>query len=153
EHLGWPLVVKPSREGSTVGVTICRSAADWPAAVALARKCHGETLAERFIAGHEASVGVLDGEVLGSVGVRPQKGFHHYAAKYGRGATEYLVPPPSPAAAMEAAAGRAYAALGCAGHARVDVRVTPAGEPWVLEVNTLPGMTGTSLLPKIAAAR
>jgi D-alanine-D-alanine ligase len=153
DDLGWPLVVKPSREGSTVGVTIVQDPAGYPAAVGLARRCHGVPLVERFIPGHEASVAVLDGEVLGTVEIRPKKGFYDYAAKYVTGDTEYLVPPPFPAAAAEDACRRAYLALGCAGHARVDVRVHDDGRPFVLEVNTLPGMTGTSLLPKIAAQR
>lgn len=153
---GWPVVVKPSREGSTVGVTIVQRPEDWIEAVAAARKCHGEPLAERYIPGREASVGILDGEVLGTVEIRPRRAFYDYAAKYQSGDTEYLVPPsfgPEIDAPCREHSRAAYAALGCAGHARVDVRIDPDGKVFVLEVNTLPGMTGTSLLPKIAAHR
>jgi len=155
-RFGWPLVVKPSREGSTVGVTIVQEAGQLAGAIAEARRCHGETMMERYIAGREASVAILDDEVLGSVEIRPRRAFYDYAAKYQSGDTEYLVPPTyadDVRAASEDAALRAYLALGCKGHARVDARIDEEGRPWVLEVNTLPGMTGTSLLPKIAAHR
>ena len=153
---GWPVVVKPSREGSTVGVTIVQRAEELPAALAAARRCHGETFLERYVPGHEVSVGVLDGEVLGSVEIRPKSACYDYEAKYLRHDTEYLVPAPLPGDAEPracAAALRAYQVTGCAAHARVDLRVDAAGGVWVLEVNTLPGMTKTSLLPKIAARR
>jgi len=107
-------------------------------------------------AGREASVAILDEEVLGTVEIRPRRAFYDYAAKYQSGDTQYLVPPSFGAdidGPCQDAARRAYLALGCKGHARVDVRIDEAGRPWVLEVNTLPGMTGTSLLPKIAAHR
>jgi len=155
-RFGWPLVVKPSREGSTVGVTIVQEAGQLAGAIAEARRCHGETMMERYIAGREASVAILDDEVLGSVEIRPRRAFYDYAAKYQSGDTEYLVPPTyadDVRAASEDAALRAYLALGCKGHARVGARIDEEGRPWVLEVNTLPGMTGTSLLPKIAAHR
>jgi D-alanine-D-alanine ligase len=153
DALGWPCVVKPAREGSTVGVTIVREPGDLAAAVELAKKCHGQTLLETFIPGHEVSVGILDGEVLGTVEIRTKKAFYDYEAKYQRDDNEYLVPAPLDPATDEKtrrAGADAFRALGCGGHSRVDVRVDEAGEPWVLEVNTLPGMTKTSLLPKIA---
>jgi D-alanine-D-alanine ligase len=152
----YPLVIKPSREGSTVGVTIVRDPAGVAPALAAARRCHGEPLIEEFIAGREASVAILDDAVLGTVEIRPRRGFYDYAAKYQSGDTEYLVPPsfgPEIDRPCQDAALRAYLALGCKGHARVDARIDEAGRPWVLEVNTLPGMTGTSLLPKISAHR
>jgi D-alanine-D-alanine ligase len=139
-----------------VGVTIVQRPEELGAAIEAARRCHGETMIERFVAGREASVAILDDQVLGSVEIRPRRAFYDYAAKYQSGDTEYLVPPSYGAdvrAASEDAALRAYLALGCKGHARTDVRIDDAGRPWVLEVNTLPGMTGTSLLPKIAAHR
>jgi D-alanine-D-alanine ligase len=152
-ELGYPVVVKPAREGSTVGITIVKAEPDLDAAVAAARRCHGAPLLEAFIPGRELSVGVLDGQVLGTVEIRPKKGFYDYAAKYVTGDTEYLVPAPVEPIIEKAACAvglAAYLALGCHGHARTDVRVDPEGGCWVLEVNTLPGMTGTSLLPKIA---
>lgn len=148
-----PLVVKPAREGSTVGISIVHKPQDLEAAVLLARRHHGETLAERFIAGREISVGMLDDQVLGTVEIRPKSAFYDYAAKYVSGDTEYLVPARL-SSAVDARAREislhAYRALGCAGHARVDLRIDEDEQIWVLEVNTLPGMTGTSLLPKIA---
>src|SRR5688572_8421436 len=154
ETLGYPVVVKPSREGSTVGITIVKDPAGLPAAVELARKCHGQTFLEAFVPGRELSVGILDDKVLGTVEIRPRKAFYDYQAKYLSGDTEYLVPAPissiADAQAREQAL-LAYQALGCCGHSRVDLRLDPEDRPWVLEVNTLPGMTGTSLLPKIAA--
>ncbi|MSP15287.1 MAG: D-alanine--D-alanine ligase [Myxococcales bacterium] len=151
---GWPVVVKPSREGSSVGVTIVEREEDLDAAVTLADGYHGVTLVERFIPGREVQVGLLDDEVLGTVEIRPKSGFYDYEAKYVRKDTEYLVPAPLDSAldtAARAASLAAYRLLGCAGHARVDCRIDPSGGVFVLEVNTLPGMTATSLLPKIAA--
>ena len=152
--LGYPVVVKPSREGSTVGVTVVKREEELAAAVAAAKKLHGETLVERFISGREVSVGVLDGEVIGTVEIQPKAAFYDYDAKYLRGDTEYRVPAPMAKAYEEPvldAAARAFEVTGCRGHARVDFRIDEKGDGWVLEVNTLPGMTGTSLLPKIAA--
>lgn len=148
-----PLVVKPADEGSSVGVTIVDDPAQLAPAVALARTFHGPVLVEDYIAGTEIFVGILDGAVLGSVEVRPATRFYDYEAKYLRNDTQYLLPPELPAdvlARAEAHALAAYQALGCSGHSRPDLRIDSAGFGWVLEVNTLPGMTATSLLPKIA---
>lgn len=153
-RLGYPVVVKPSREGSTVGITIVKDESGLDAAVALARKCHGQTFLEAFVPGRELSVGILDGEVLGTVEIRPKLEFYDYQAKYVTGDTEYLVPAPISQVADAKSrdlARRAFLSLGCQGHSRVDVRLDPSDNAYVLEVNTLPGMTGTSLLPKIAA--
>jgi D-alanine-D-alanine ligase len=150
-----PCVVKPANEGSSVGVTIVEDRAQLAAAVVLARRYHGLVIAEEYIAGTEVFVGILDNRVLGSVEVRPATKFYDYDAKYKRKDTKYLLPPELPRAVVATAEQfglAAYAALGCTGHARVDLRISIAGEPSVLEVNTLPGMTGTSLLPKIARA-
>ena len=151
--LAYPFVVKPANEGSSVGVSIVESADDLPAALALARTFHGPVIVEDYIAGTEVFVGILNGRVLGSVEVRPATKFYDYEAKYKRTDTGYLIPPELPATTISRAhelALAAYAALGCSGHARPDLRITHDGEPFVLEVNTLPGMTATSLLPKIA---
>jgi D-alanine-D-alanine ligase len=151
----WPLpcVVKPANEGSSVGVSVVEDRADLVPAVAAARRHHGPVIVEDYIAGTEVFVGILNGAVLGSVEVRPATKFYDYEAKYKRTDTRYLVPPELPAdviARCEHLALGAYNALGCSGHARPDLRITARGEPFVLEVNTLPGMTATSLLPKIA---
>jgi D-alanine-D-alanine ligase len=148
-----PCVVKPANEGSSVGVSIVEDRAQLAGAVALARKHHGQVIAEDYIAGTEVFVGILDGRVLGSVEVRPATKFYDYEAKYKRTDTTYLIPPELPAGVIERAeqlALAAYLALGCSGHARPDLRISNAGDAFVLEVNTLPGMTKTSLLPKIA---
>jgi D-alanine-D-alanine ligase len=152
-RFGFPVVVKPSREGSSVGVTIVHGDAGLDAAVALARQHHGETMLEKFIPGQEIDVGVLGDEVIGTVEIKPAKEFYDYEAKYLRNDTTYLVPAPlAPAtdAEVRRVALAAYHLLGCAGYARVDARVDAQGGVFLLEVNTLPGMTATSLLPKIA---
>jgi D-alanine-D-alanine ligase len=154
---GWPLpcVVKPANEGSSVGVSIVDARDQLEAAVAHAREFHGQVIVEDYIAGTEVFVGILNGRVLGSVEVRPATRFYDYEAKYKRTDTTYLIPPELPApvvARSHELALAAYHALGCTGHARPDLRISTAGEAFVLEVNTLPGMTKTSLLPKIAAS-
>ena len=126
-----------------------------PGAVELARRHRGDTVIEEYIRGAEIHIGILDGDVLGTIEVRPARGFYDYEAKYQRDDTQYLIPATLPAehvVAAEAVAAAAYAALGCAGHSRVDLRIRPDGAPFCLEVNTLPGMTSHSLLPKIAGA-
>lgn len=148
-----PLVIKPANEGSSVGVSVVETRDQLAPALALARQFHGPVIVEDYIAGTEVFVGILNGRVLGSVEVRPATRFYDYEAKYKRSDTQYLIPPQLPAAVIERShqlALAAYQALGCTGHARPDLRISTAGEPFVLEVNTLPGMTGTSLLPKIA---
>jgi D-alanine-D-alanine ligase len=148
-----PCVIKPANEGSSVGVTIVEDRAQLAAAVALARRYHGAVIAEDYIAGTEVFVGILDGRVLGSVEVRPATKFYDYEAKYKRNDTKYLIPPELPRETIRRAehlALAAYTALGCSGHSRPDLRISHSGDVFVLEVNTLPGMTATSLLPKIA---
>jgi D-alanine-D-alanine ligase len=151
----WPLpyVVKPASEGSSVGISIVDTPAQRDAALALARAFHGPVIVEEYIAGTEVFVGILNDRVLGSVEVRPATRFYDYDAKYKRTDTQYLIPPQLPARVIERTqdiALAAYRALGCTGHARPDLRISTAGEPHVLEVNTLPGLTKTSLYPKIA---
>jgi D-alanine-D-alanine ligase len=152
-----PFVVKPANEGSSVGVSVVEDPKDAASALALARQHHGPVIVEEYIAGTEIFVGILNGEVLGSVEVRPATKFYDYEAKYKRKDTKYLIPPQIEwdhdgqivkAANKHALA--AYHALGCSGHARPDLRIRTDGAAFVLEVNTLPGMTATSLLPKIA---
>jgi D-alanine-D-alanine ligase len=148
-----PCVIKPANEGSSVGVSIVEHRDELATAVAHARRHHGEVIVEDYIAGTEVFVGILDGAVLGSVEVRPATKFYDYEAKYQRTDTKYLIPPELPRELVERAeqhALAAYRALGCTGHARPDLRIANDGAVYVLEVNTLPGMTKTSLLPKIA---
>jgi D-alanine-D-alanine ligase len=152
---GFPCVVKPVCEGSSVGVSICDSFEQLVPAVERALCFDDELLVERFIAGREVSVAILDDRALGAVEIAPREGFYDYANKYTRGATDYFVPPrlsPERYRGILAQALRAHLALGCRGATRVDMIVSESGNEFVLEVNTVPGLTRTSLLPKIADA-
>jgi D-alanine-D-alanine ligase len=150
-----PLVVKPVRQGSSVGLQFVERAEDWPAALTEALKFDSEVLVEEKIIGRETTVGILGGEALPVVEVRPKTGSYDYQNKYTTGRTEYFCPADFDAATtkrVQAAAAGAFRAIGGRDYARVDVMVGADGGPVVLEVNTLPGMTETSLLPKAAAA-
>ena len=150
-----PLVVKPSRQGSSVGLQFVEHADDWQNALAESLKFDSEVLVEEKIIGRETTVGILGGKVLPVVEVRPHNGVYDAHSKYTVGATDYFCPADFDAATtqrIQAAALGAFHAIGGRDYARVDVMVRASGEPVVLEVNTLPGMTETSLLPKAAAA-
>jgi D-alanine-D-alanine ligase len=154
--MGWnpPVVLKPVRQGSSVGLRFVERVADWSTALAEALRFDHEVLLEEKIAGRETTVGILGGEPLPVVEVRPQTGVYDYQNKYTAGATEYLCPAPFDEATttrIQQAGLGAFKAIGGRDYARVDVMVRPNGDPVVLEVNTLPGMTETSLLPKAAA--
>ena len=154
DQWGDQIVVKPALEGSSVGVTVVQSRGALGSAFSLASKCNGPVIVEKYIDGMELHIGILGTRALGSVHVIPASGFYDYEAKYKRDDTQYIIPPNAPAdhvRAAEEVALAAYHCLGCEGHGRVDMRVEADGTPWVLEVNTLPGMTATSLLPKAAA--
>jgi D-alanine-D-alanine ligase len=152
---GFPCVVKPVREGSSVGVSICHTAEELAPAIERALRFDDEVLVERFIAGREVSVAILDDRALGAVEIAPRDGFYDYGNKYTRGATDYFVPPrisPERYRGVLVQALRAHTALGCRGATRVDMIVSDSGNEFVLEVNTVPGLTPTSLFPKIADA-
>jgi D-alanine-D-alanine ligase len=150
-------VVKPSQQGSTIGVTIVRAESELAAALDTALAYGSVVLVERFLDGVEITAPVLgndDLEVLPLIEIVPSTGFYDYERKYTAGATEEIVPARIPEAAARRArelAVRAHRALGCRGVSRVDMLLAE-GEVWVLEVNTIPGMTATSLLPRSAAA-
>ncbi len=154
-----PVVVKPASQGSTIGVTIVRRATQWKNALALAHQYDSDAMVEAFIPGHEVTVAVL-GDPTGMLKALPAieivvpDGFYDFTAKYQKGKTQYLCPAPLPAKMLRQIEGlgrRAFQVLGCEGAARVDFRITPKGRPYVLEINTVPGMTETSLLPMAAA--
>ena len=152
-----PCVVKPSCEGSSVGIHICKTRAEFEAAIADASKYAGKLLVEQYVKGREVQGAVLDDEALGAIEIVPAREFYDYQAKYGADSgTQYLFPAPLPPdlyAKVNATCLAAHRALGCSGASRSDVIITPDGQTLLLEVNTLPGMTGSSLLPKIAAGR
>ena len=155
--LGWqpPVVVKPVRQGSSVGLQFVERVADWADALREALRYDSQLLVEERIAGRETTVGILDGQPLPVVEVRPKSGRYDARSKYTAGETAYFCPADFDAAAtrrIQDAALGAFRAVGGRDYARVDVMVRANGEPVVLEVNTLPGMTETSLLPKAAAA-
>ena len=149
-----PLIVKPSREGSTIGITIARTAEVLRQGIAAAAELDGTVLVEEFIDGDELTVSVLNGKALPIIKIVPKSGFYDYQAKYFSGDTAYLLPAPIDAEVyqqVQRAAEAAYRALGCRGAARVDFMLRER-EYYCIEVNTIPGMTETSLLPKAAAA-
>ena len=155
ESLKLPLVIKPVRQGSSVGLQFVERPEDWKNALAAALKFDSEVLVEEKIIGRETTAGILDGQPLPIVEVRPKVGSYDYKNKYTAGATEYFCPAdfsPAITGEIQHAALGAFRAIGGRDYARVDVMVRANGEPVVLEVNTLPGMTETSLLPKAAAA-
>ncbi len=152
-RIDYPIAVKPASEGSSVGVSVVRNADEVDDALALAKEQGGIVLIEEYIEGHEVFVGILGDQALGTIEVRTSKGFYDYEAKYLRDDTEYLIPAELPETLCEklsALALGAHRALGCESYSRVDIRVRENGEAFVLEVNTLPGMTGQSLMPKVA---
>jgi D-alanine-D-alanine ligase len=152
---GFPCVVKPIRSGSSVGVSICAREAELAPAIARALRFDDEVLVERFIAGREVTVAVLGDRAIGAAEIAPRDGFFDYGNKYTAGATDYYVPPrlsPERYRGVLVQAQRAHAALGCRGATRVDLIVSDSGNELVLEVNTVPGLTPTSLLPRIAEA-
>jgi D-alanine-D-alanine ligase len=154
-RIGFPLVVKPSSEGSSVGVSIVKDQSQLQAALDAAKKCHGIVLLEEYIKGREINVGVLDDEALGEVEIRPATEFYDYEAKYLRNDNRYHCPAglSAPAEAhMASLALAAFDAVGAEGWGRVDFMADKTGRPLLLELNTIPGMTDHSLVPKAAQA-
>jgi D-alanine-D-alanine ligase len=153
-----PLVVKPAREGSTIGLTIAKNADDVASGLVLAGRYDRRVLVQRFASGTEITVGVLatpDVEVLPTLEIVSDNPVYDYDAKYTAGKSHHIIPARIPEAARAAAAdaaAKAFTELGCSGMARVDIIVDPTGTPWVLEVNTVPGLTELSLLPDAARA-
>ena len=151
--MSFPLVVKPSSEGSSVGVSLVYRYDELAPAADLAFKYDREILVEKYITGKEVQVGILGDRALGAIEIVPKNIFYDYEAKYKAGMSEHFFPARVPAEVYQRVLQNgldAHRALGCRGYSRVDFIVDAAGAPYVLEVNTLPGMTATSLLPDIA---
>jgi D-alanine-D-alanine ligase len=154
-EFGWPVVVKPSKQGSTVGLTVVKAPKEYEPALKLARQYDDEVMIERFVPGRELTVGILEGKALAVGEIVPRHEIFDYECKYTPGMSEEIFPADVPAS-VAAECGRlgllAHEALKLGGYSRVDFRLTPAGELFCLEVNTLPGMTATSLMPQSGRA-
>lgn len=151
---GFPVIVKPRREGSSVGISVIRKMNDLYEAVEKAMKWDEDVIIERYINGKEIAVGLLDGRVLGAIEVVPDGEFYDYNAKYNSKKTNYFFPArlsPTRYRCVLTLAEHANKVLGCSGTTRVDLIVTEGENEYVLELNSLPGMMEKSLLPKIAA--
>ena len=154
-NLGFPLVVKPQSEGSSIGLSIVKDRGSLKGAIEKAFQYGPKVILEEYIAGRELTVGILDDEPLPVIEIVTKKGVYDFSAKYEDPETNYLVPAPIEKAAFEKAkemGKRSHASLGCRSFSRVDMMMDRSGNIFVLEVNTIPGMTERSLLPKAAAA-
>ena len=155
EDMPFPLMAKAPGGGSTIGVFRCENAANLEKALLDCAAMGEEVLVEQYVAGDEITVAVLEGRALPVVSIVPDSGFFDFEAKYTKGLTRYIVPAPIAPEIAERAqrhAATAYQTLGLAGVARADFIVDASGTPWFLEINTIPGMTATSLSPMAAGA-
>lgn len=153
-NLGLPLMIKPVHEGSSIGMSKVTSASQLEAALAEAAKYDSQVLAEKFISGPEYTLAILGEQPLPVIGLETTNDFYDFDAKYAGQATKYLLPsglPETQEKELQQLALEAYLALGCEGWGRVDVMLSEDGQPWLLEVNTSPGMTNLSLVPQAAA--
>lgn len=154
-HIGWPAVVKPSKQGSTVGLTVVKRPEDYEAAVAEAACYDDEVMIERFVPGRELTVGILEGRALAVGEIIPRHEIFDYECKYTPGMSQEIFPADladRTAAECQRLGLLAHDALKLGGYSRVDFRLTADGDLFCLEINTLPGMTATSLLPQSAKA-
>lgn len=155
KEIGWPLVVKPSREGSTVGLSVVKQAADFDAAIEVASEYDTEVMIEGFVPGRELTVGILEDQALAVGEIIPKHEIFDYECKYTPGMSEEIFPADLPEAVTRECQRLGVAvhrALKLSGYSRVDFRLTADGRLFCLEANTLPGMTATSLLPQSAKA-
>ncbi len=155
QEFGWPVIVKPNAQGSTIGVTKLADAAGLPKALELAGRFDGGILVEKFIPGHELTVAVFEGKSYPVTEIVADSGFYDYERKYQKGHTRYTTPAEIPAdrsQEIRRLAEVAFGLFGCAGMIRIDFRMTPEGELFCLEINTMPGMTELSLVPMGARA-
>lgn len=154
-EIGFPLVVKPNDQGSTVGLTIVQRIEEIPAALDLAFQYSTSVMVEEFVPGRELTVSIVGDRVLPIIEIKPHEGFYDYHHKYTKGMTEYICPAELPddlASRIQLDSKKVFDTTQCRGFARVDFRLRNDGEYYCLEINTLPGMTATSLVPKAAAA-
>ncbi len=154
-ELGYPAIIKPNDQGSTVGLSICRSKDDVKMAMLLAKDYSDKVLVEEFIPGRELTVGIVGNEVLPVLEIKPKHEIYDYECKYTSGMSEYIVPAEIPediAKQLQSVSLKAYRMLDCEGYARIDFRLSPENKYFLLEINTLPGMTSLSLVPKMAKA-
>jgi D-alanine-D-alanine ligase len=152
---GLPVVTKPRNQGSTIGVSIVREQKQVAPAVAEALKYSPDVLVENYIDGKEITVAILGDRPLPVIEIAPETGFYDYESKYTKGRSSYIVPAEVPQVVADKTqdiAMRAYRLMGCEGFGRADFRLSSEGKPYCLEVNTIPGMTGTSLVPMAARA-
>lgn len=150
-----PWVVKPASQGSAIGVAFVSSPADWAGALKNALKDDDEAVVEQAVAGTEITVGILGDKALPVVEIVPKHAFYDFFSKYSKGGSRHLVPANLPETVQAEAARMslaAFKAAGCRHFGRVDLMVDRGGKPWLLEINTLPGMTDVSLLPDAARA-
>lgn len=154
-RLGFPVVIKPASQGSAVGVSIVSEKAALEKAIKAAGKHAPEVIAERYIKGRELTVAILDFVALPVIEIIPKKGFYDYKNKYTKGMTDFVVPAALTKAVEKKVVKeslKAYVLLGCSGAARVDVMLDESSYPFILEVNTIPGLTELSLFPRAAQA-
>ncbi len=154
-EFGFPAVIKPNDQGSTVGLTVCKNSSEVNDALELSFRFSAKTIIEEYIPGKELTVAILEDKALPVLEIKPKSGLYDYASKYTSGMSEYIVPAEIPAEVaekMQEQALLAFNALGCEVYARADFRMNNKFETFCLEVNTLPGMTATSLVPKMAKA-
>ncbi|HBK27079.1 MAG TPA: D-alanine--D-alanine ligase [Dialister sp.] len=154
-HFTFPVVLKPACEGSTIGIEIVRKEDDLEGAIDRVFHVEPRILAEAYLAGDEFTVSVLDGKALPVIQICPHSGQYDYHSKYTKGATDYIVPAPISeelTQEMSRLAEQGYRMAECAGVVRFDFKTDAAGKPFILEANSIPGMTATSLVPKAAAA-
>ena len=157
KKIGYPVIVKPNRGGSTIGVTVLNDDSGMQSAVELAFKYDYRVMVEKYIKGRLMTVSIIGAEpvCLPIIEIRPRSGFYDYESKYTPGLTEYIVPAdisPSLSEDISDIALRCHISLDCAGISRVDLILDDEDNPYFLEVNTIPGMTSTSLVPKAAGA-
>jgi D-alanine-D-alanine ligase len=152
-QLGFPLVVKPANHGSSIGLSLVEDQSQLPAAIELAFKFDEHIIIQEYISGRELTVGILDESALPVIEIIPHNKFFDFAAKYQDNATEYIVPAEleeETALKLRQEASQAHKLLGCYGCSRVDFILTKSNVSYILEINTIPGMTASSLLPKAA---